>query len=104
MAASEELRRQVRSRLFVTFSDEANDARIDSVIIPNAQAAIRSKVGIPDDEEVDFARPGAENMLFLAHCYYQYNAVEGDFDASYAGEIAQARARWEVRQDADAEE
>ena len=104
MAVSEDLRKQVRARLYVTWEDEANDARIDDVIIPTAMAAVRSKVGIPDAAEVDFSEPGAENMLLLAHCWYQYQSAEGDFDAHYAAEIAQARAKWEVRQHAEAEE
>ena len=98
MAVSEELRRQVRAKLRVTWSDDVTDSLLDEVVIPNAMAAIRSKVGIPDSVEHDFAEPGGENILLLAHCYYQWNDAEDDFDAHYAAEIAQARAMWEVRQ------
>ncbi|MCI2241513.1 hypothetical protein [Adlercreutzia faecimuris] len=100
------LKDMVRARISVTWSDPATDARIDDAIIPAAEAAIRQKVGIPDGAGFEFGAPGseAETMLLLAHCYYQWNNAEDEFDGNYGHEIAQARIRWEVLQNAQAEE
>ncbi|MGN0301600.1 MAG: hypothetical protein ACI4BI_01830, partial [Anaerotardibacter sp.] len=89
---------EVRAKLSVTWSDESTDSRIDEVIIPTAEAAIRFKVGIPNSAEFSFDEPGVENMLLLAHCYYQWNEAEDEFDGNYANEIMQARIKWEVSQ------
>ena len=106
MAVSESLRKQVKTKLRITWDDPDTDAQIDEIIIPSAEAAIRSKVGIPESAELEFGANGAEaeTLLLLAHCYYQWNDAEDEFDGNYRHEIGQARAKWEVWQDAQGQE
>lgn len=98
---SDELLAQVYGKLRVTWSDEATDARIRDVIIPTAEADLRFKIGIPESAEFDFATPGTENILFLGHCYYQWNDAEDEYDGNYAAMLGQARRKWEVIQHAE---
>lgn len=94
-----DLKEQVRRKLRVTWEgDEATEDRIDTDIIPTADADLRFKIGIPDDVSFDFSKPGIENKLFLNHCYYQWNDAEDEFEGNYASDLAQARRKWEVTQ------
>lgn len=103
MAETVTLKDQVRRKLRVTWSDPETDARIDTDIIPTADADLRFKIGIPDDATFDFSAPGTENKLFLAHCYYQWNDAEDEFEGNYAADLAHARRKWEVLQHAQEE-
>ena len=85
----------VKRKLRVRWSDPDTDAHISRDIMPDAEAAIRSKVGIPEGSPIE---DGQERMLFLALCYYMWNDAEDEFDANYAVDIAQARRRREVMQ------
>lgn len=106
MAVSESLRKQVMTKLRITWDDPETDAQVDEIIIPSAEAAIRSKVGIPESAGFEFGGEGAEaeTLLLLAHCYYQWNDAEDEFDGNYRHEIAQARVKWEVLQYAQEQE
>lgn len=100
-----DLKEQVRRKLRVTWDDkEATEGRIDSDIIPTADADLRFKIGIPVDMPFDFSKPGTENKLFLAHCYYQWNDAEDEFESNYAADLAHARRKWEVSQYAETQE
>lgn len=98
MAVSESLKKKVKAKLRITWNDDETDYRIFDEIVPTAEAAIRFKIGIPDNVSFDFDEPGIESMLFLAHCYYQWNDAEDEFDSNYAAEMRQARIKWEVWQ------
>ena len=106
MAVSESLHKQVMTKLRITWDDPNTNAQVDEIIIPSAEAAIRSKVGIPESAGFEFGGQGAEaeTLLLLAHCYYQWNDAEDEFDGNYRHEIAQARAKWEVYQHAEGQE
>lgn len=98
---SDDLLSQVYGKLRVTWSDEATDERIKEVIMPTAEADLRFKIGIPEGVEFDFATPGTENLLFLGHCYYQWNDADDEFGGNYAALLDQARRKWEVMQHAE---
>lgn len=100
-----DLNEQVRRKLRVTWEgDEATDERIDTDIIPSAEAWLRFRLGIPDDEKFDFSGPGAENTLLLAYCYYLWNDAEDEFEGNYEALLAQTRRKWEVRQYVEGQE
>lgn len=100
-----DLKEQVRRKLRVTWDgDDATDERIDTDIILTAEADLRFKIGIPDQEAFDFSKPGIENKLFLALCYYMWNDAEDEFEANYAADLAHARRKWEVSQYAEEQE
>lgn len=101
MAAT--LKEQVMRKLRVTWEDEATSARIDD-IIASAEADLRRRIGIPDSAVHDFSKPGAENILLLAYCYYMWNDAEDEFKANYEEEIAQTRRKWMVSQYAEEQE
>lgn len=94
---------QVKRKLRVTWSDESTDATIRDDIMPNAEQELRSLLGI-DDDAFSFADPGAENMLFVAWCYYDWNDCVDDFESNYASQIARCREKWMVRQFAEEKE
>ena len=94
---------QVKRKLRITWDDPDTDERLEGDIIPSAEADIRFKVGIPDSVEFDFAEPGIEHRLLLAHCYYQWTDADDDeFADNYSGDIAVARQKWEVTAFAEA--
>lgn len=97
-----DLNEQARRKLRVTWEgDDATDARIDDDILPNAEAWMRFRLGIPDEAEFDFAAPGPENTLLLAYCYYLWNDAEDEFEGNYGPLLAQTRRKWEVTQYAE---
>lgn len=91
---NETLFKQVRRKLNITWEDETTNARVTDII--NAAIPILShKLGITDTN-MDFSISGAENMLFLAYCLYEWNHSVAEFDANYSNEIAQIRAKYAV--------
>lgn len=100
----ERLSAQVRRKIGVTWSKPETDARIDEDMIPSAKLAVADKVGMPPGAEFDFSKPGRENTLLLAWCFYEWNDAIDDFDGNYADTIAQARRHWEVVALAEKEE
>lgn len=89
---------QVKRKLNITWNDDDTDARVAD-IIANAEPIIRHKLGITD-EEFDFTVAGLENALLLSYCLYEWNNAVNEFDNNYANEILQARAKYEVQQEA----
>lgn len=97
--ASKYLMEQVRRKLRVTWKDDDDtNARIDSDIIPNAEQDLKNLLGIPAETRFDFAQPGMENILFLNHCWYQWEGALDDFEKNYAAQIARCREKWMVKQ------
>lgn len=91
---NETLFKQVKRKLNITWEDETTNARVTDII--NAAIPILShKLGITDPN-MDFSISGAENMLFLAYCLYEWNHSAAEFDANYSNEIAQIRAKYAV--------
>ncbi len=91
---NETLFKQVRRKLNITWEDETTNARVTDII--NAAIPILShKLGITDPN-MDFSISGAENMLFLAYCLYEWNHSVAEFDMNYSNEIAQIRAKYAV--------
>lgn len=91
---NETLFKQVKRKLNITWEDETTNARVTDII--NAAIPILShKLGITDPN-MDFSISGAENMLFLAYCLYEWNHSVAEFDANYSNEIAQIRAKYAV--------
>ena len=86
---------QVRRKLNVTWDDEETTARIDE-IMESAVPDLKHRLGIVDSN-FDFSVPGDENTLYKNYCLYEWNHVLPDFDANYANDIAQVRAKWEVK-------
>ena len=85
---------QVRRKLNITWDDDDTTARIEE-IIESAIPDMKHKLGITDSG-FDFSKPGAENILFLAYCLYEWNHALSDFDLNYERMIAQVRAQHEV--------
>ena len=102
--AERSLNEQVRRKLHVTWSDPGTDARIDEEIVPTAEQDLRDLLGIPEGEEFDFSAPGTENLLFLNHCWYQWEGVSDDFETLYAKQIGRCRSKRMVMQYAEEQE
>lgn len=85
---------QVKRKLNITWEDEDTTARIEE-IIESAIPDMLHKLGITDSE-YDFSISGAENLLFLAYCFYEWNHCLNEFETNYASMIAQVRQRHEV--------
>lgn len=85
---------QVRRKLNVTWDDDDTTARIEE-IIESAIPALKHKLGIAD-RDFDFSKPGMENNLFMAYCFYEWNHCLNEFDTNYWNDIAQVRAMHEV--------
>lgn len=87
---------QVRRKLNITWDDDDTTARIEE-IIESAIPTMIHKLGIADPD-FDFSVPGMENNLFKSYCLYEWNHCGNEFDDNYANDIAQVRARHEVKQ------
>ena len=93
---SDRLTEQVKRKLNITWEDDDTNARVKDII----QSAIPDMVhmlGIADPD-FDFSESGAENLLFLAYCLYEYNHSSNEFEDNYSRKIAQVRAKYEVEQ------
>lgn len=90
-----ELFLQVKRKLNITWNDEDTNKRIEE-IIESAIPTLIHKLGIPD-KDFDFSKSGTENTLFKSYCLYDYEHVLNEFDENYANEIAQIRAKYEVK-------
>lgn len=91
---SDELFKQVKRKLNITWSDADTDANVED-IINSAIPTMLHKLGIADTS-FDFAKAGAENTLFKNYCLYEYNHVANEFDDNYSNEIAQIRDKHTV--------
>lgn len=92
---TERLIEQVKRKLNITWEDESTTARIED-IIQSAIPDLIHRLGIADPD-FDFAEAGAENVLFLAYCLYEWNHTLNEFDNNYSNLIAQTRARHVVK-------
>jgi hypothetical protein len=96
--ASYTLIEQVKEKLDITWKDTDTDKKIVG-IIDNAEAALRYRLGIAIEENVDFETPGDENTLLRAYCLYDWsNASENEFEENYSDLLARTRAKHEVAQ------
>lgn len=86
---------QVKRKLNITWNDDDTEARVADIMAAAIPTLIH-KLGIADPD-FDFAAAGTENTLFLAYCLYEYNHCVNEFDANYANEIAQVRAKHLVK-------
>ena len=86
---------QVERKLNITWSDEETTKRLTE-IIENAIPDLIHRLGITD-KDFDFSKAGVENNLFENYCLYEWNHVLPDFAVNYANDIAQVRAKWEVK-------
>ena len=91
---TENLIKQVKRKLNITWDDPETNARVED-IINSAIPTLTHKLGITD-AFYDFSIAGAENTLFLAYCLYEWNHATNEFDVNYHNEIAQIRAKYEV--------
>lgn len=89
---------QVMRKLKITWDDDETAHRVRDELIPNADADLRFRLGIPDSAGFTFMTPGAENILLENHCWYaNYDALE-DFYEAYFDLIEECRRKWEVIQ------
>lgn len=86
---------QVKRKLDITWVDEDTDRRVAD-IMDSVSVVLKDKLGITEPE-FDFSVPGRENMLYLALCLYEWNHSANEFDDNYANDIAQCRAKHEVK-------
>jgi hypothetical protein len=91
---TERLVAQVKRKLNITWNDDDTTNRVQD-IIQSAIPALKHKLGIADPD-FDFGTPGMENDLFKAYCLYEFNHCLNEFDANYANDILQVRAKHEV--------
>lgn len=92
---TERLLPQVKRKLNITWNDEDTNDRLND-IIQSAIPVMLHKLGIADPD-FDFSAAGAENVLFLAYCLYEFNHSLSEFDDNYSNMIAQVRAQHEVK-------
>ena len=93
---SEQLTKQVKRKLNITWEDEDTNARVDDIMVSVAPWLIH-KLGIAD-AEYDFGTPGTERDLFLSCCLYEWNHIPRDeFEENYKRTIANVRAQYEVK-------
>lgn len=91
---TDELIKQVKRKLDITWEDADTDKRVTD-IISSAIPTMLFKLGITDTD-YDFSAAGIENELFLNYCLYERNHVANEFDDNYSNNIAQARAKHAV--------
>ena len=85
---------QVKRKLNITWEDEVTTARIEE-IIATAIPDLKHRLGIASDD-FDFSVAGAENVLFLNYCLYEWNHSLAEFDLNYERLIAQVRDKHNV--------
>jgi hypothetical protein len=86
---------QVKRKLNITWDDDDTNKRIEE-IIDSAIPTLKHKLGI-FESDFDFSDSGMENILFKNYCLYEWNHCVNEFDSNYSNEIAQIRAKWEVK-------
>ena len=89
---------QVMRKLKITWDDDEPTHRVRDELIPNAEAALRDRLGIPDSAGFSFLVPGAENILLENHCWYAYYDALEEFYEAYFDLIEECRRKWEVIQ------
>lgn len=87
---------QVKRKLNITWDDQDTDARIADMAT-NAVPTLAFKLGV-NDTAFDWSDAGQENLLIVNYCFYEWNHAANEFDAAYSDDIAQVRAKWEVKQ------
>ena len=92
---NENLLKQVKRKLNITWEDEDTTERIKEVI-ESAIPTMINKLGIAD-ASFDFSEAGAESTLFKNYCLYEWNHCANEFDDNYSNEIAQIRAKHTVQ-------
>lgn len=95
---------QVKAKCRITWVDSGTESIVAEGIVPSALSVIRFMVGIPDSVDFDFSEPGIEHALLLNYCYYAWHDAEDDFGKNYAADLAFARRKWEVLNDAEQQE
>ena len=95
---------QVKDKCKITWNDETTERVVKDEIVPTACSTVRFIIGIPDEVDFDFSKPGIEHRIFLNCAYYAWHDAEDDFERNYAVDIAHARRLWEVRNDASKQE
>lgn len=90
----------VKAKLRIDAADTADDARINQMVW-DAEAELRSVIGIPDGGAFDFSQPGEERALLLNLCFYEWNDAHDDFAANYAAQISAVRNKRMVMQFAE---
>lgn len=91
---NDKLIKQVKRKLNITWNDDDTNSRVEEIIL-SAILDLNHKLGIADPD-FDYSEPGAENLLFLAYCLYEFNHCLNEFDDNYSNLVAQTRARHEV--------
>lgn len=92
-----ELFKQVAKRCYISSEDELIRDRLTS-IINNAIFNVKSLIGISEDVQYDFSKPGMENELFLNYCMYRWNnKTQKEFEGNYMGDIIALRMKNEVK-------
>lgn len=82
----------VKRELAITWDAPETDLRLQHDIIPDAQASLRERLGLPDGYA--FEEAGRERRLLLALCFYIWNAAEDEFYENYKSEILAVNAKW----------
>lgn len=91
----------VRRELAITWESPETDMRLRCDIIPDAQASLKERLGLPDGYAFDKA--GRERRLLLALCFYIWNAAEDEFWENYRGELLAVNAKWRANEYAEEE-
>ena len=81
----------------ITWEDTDTNYRIEE-IVEEAEIALRDKLGISENQEIDFTKGSRERNLFKNYCFYEWNNKVNEFDENYMGDIMQLRQKYEVKQ------
>lgn len=91
-----ELCEMIKRKCRITWSDAETEARVEE-IAENANATLRHKLGVREEAEELFLRPGSGRTLFEAYCMYDWNDALEEFDTNYKKEIIAERHKYEVK-------
>ena len=91
--AQDALTDDVKSYLNITWSDDDTDARV-ARIIANMRPYVADLIGTSGAAAFD--KPGLDQSLFFAACFYEWNSARDELLVNYADDIRAARIAHEV--------
>lgn len=93
----DELLQLVKRKCYqISETDNEDNIRRLADIILDAQTKIKSLIGIPEKNSINFQDPGGERELFLNYCFYAWNDKTEYFKNNYLDDILCLRAKYEV--------
>lgn len=86
----------VKRECRITWANDDTEKEITD-ITEDAIEIMMHKLGMHEDDQMDFTKPGFARMLLLKYSWYAWNKIACEFDKNYRSDIITARYKYEVK-------